>query len=623
MTPPRPRQEKGAVSVERSAHGFFALKFSLFDTLLIWGLLTALVWAFASSQYFVEWRQDAQRGMDELVVSERSAWNGLSSVGGGLRLPHNSPVSVATVALRCDPFTRYNFTIASDVGSSFWVDFFAGAAYDNPRQQFRHQQGEGRVRHSYGFTSDACPAVIQLRILYEGQRDVLISHFKVYKEAGGIGKLLVDLAFALIYCLPLLLLPAMLYRYRKQDAAVALLAGFLVAGTYFAFIAQEPLSGSDNTWYLPTAFAIIEKGTISLDQFTAMIEAVGRYGVAPGLDGSFTNFFPPGTSLILVPFVFVGKLLNLSMVMLAKIYAVSMAAGSVMLLVWMAIRLGLSHFPSLALGLVFGLATSHLSVHANGLWSHNAGLLLAMMLAALLLEDDSPPWLISAVMALGYVVRPDFAIFIVAGFAVLLWRRRETAVHVALLGGILGTGFFLWSYLTYGTLQPPYYGSGRLTPAVFPEAFPGQLFSPNRGLFIFNPIFLLSLAGAYLAWAKAVPQRWFFRFLSIICGIFILMTACFPHWWGGHSFGPRLHAPIYGFLMLLVVPCFLQLGISSRPMRWGILGFALAATALGGYIHWWAVLDSAPMLWNALPNGIDSNPTRLWDWGDLQFLRGR
>jgi hypothetical protein len=36
-------------------------------------------------------------------------------------------------------------------------------------------------------------------------------------------------------------------------------------------------------------------------------------------------------------------------------------------------------------------------------------------------------------------------------------------------------------------------------------------------------------------------------------------------------------------------------------------------------IHAQGALRGAPMFWNVLPDNIDQNPSRLWDWSDPQF----
>jgi hypothetical protein len=62
---------------------------------------------------------------------------------------------------------------------------------------------------------------------------------------------------------------------------------------------------------------------------------------------------------------------------------------------------------------------------------------------------------------------------------------------------------------------------------------------------------------------------------------------------------------------------------TSRPARsWLSFGIAVFA-ALGVVIHAQGALRTPPMYWNVIPNNIDQNLSRLWDWKDPQFLRTR
>jgi hypothetical protein len=40
------------------------------------------------------------------------------------------------------------------------------------------------------------------------------------------------------------------------------------------------------------------------------------------------------------------------------------------------------------------------------------------------------------------------------------------------------------------------------------------------------------------------------------------------------------------------------------------------------FIHYRCSTNWGPANWNNTPNNIDNNRDRLWDWYDIQFLRG-
>jgi len=177
-----------------------------------------------------------------------------------------------------------------------------------------------------------------------------------------------------------------------------------------------------------------------------------------------------------------------------------------------------------------------------------------------------------------------------------------------------------WSYNGFDALLPPYYRSTRLSVSGFWDHLSGQLFSPSRGLFIYNPILLLSILGSVIVWSKRLEFGSLYRTISVICLTFLIAVACFPHWWGGYSFGPRLHAAIIGLLTVLIIPVFQQLP-NYRVARIPLIAFIAGATVWGAAVHGHGVRSHNVNQWNVSPSDVDRFPDRLWDWSDPQFLR--
>ncbi|HEY6118383.1 MAG TPA: hypothetical protein VIV66_00415, partial [Pyrinomonadaceae bacterium] len=114
--------------------------------------------------------------------------------------------------------------------------------------------------------------------------------------------------------------------------------------------------------------------------------------------------------------------------------------------------------------------------------------------------------------------------------------------------------------------------------------------------------------------------------LSICAGhLFIIST--FPHWWGGHSYGPRFTTGLVPWLVLFSIlatdALVIQLKTSPRRRRFEpqlmigglLLILTIGINARGALSHrtWW---------WNVTPIDVDANPERLWDWREPQFLAG-
>ena len=99
-----------------------------------------------------------------------------------------------------------------------------------------------------------------------------------------------------------------------------------------------------------------------------------------------------------------------------------------------------------------------------------------------------------------------------------------------------------------------------------------------------------------------------------------LVVACFPHWWGGWSFGPRLHAGHLGTYFLLLIPLLLWLQEQKPWPKWTISTLCTLACLWGLFVHGTAVgrvdipLWKGPPeivhLWNRYPTHVDQQPER-------------
>ncbi|MBD3366179.1 hypothetical protein GF360_02420 [candidate division WWE3 bacterium] len=128
---------------------------------------------------------------------------------------------------------------------------------------------------------------------------------------------------------------------------------------------------------------------------------------------------------------------------------------------------------------------------------------------------------------------------------------------IALSLGFLPTLiFFLWYNKTYyGNISNQGYSNQIFTEwkGRFPEGFLGLWISPSKGILIYSPIFIFSLAGLYLA-VKNRKQNLNCIILGLIVLIHTLVLGKWKHWYGGWSFGYRMASDVIPFLILLMVP---------------------------------------------------------------------
>jgi hypothetical protein len=198
---------------------------------------------------------------------------------------------------------------------------------------------------------------------------------------------------------------------------------------------------------------------------------------------------------------------------------------------------------------------------------------------------------------------------------------------LAAFGAGAGLGvipIFCFHLSTFGKLFSPYYELLQAMAFTGTSWWPaiGTLFSPSRGLFIFSPFLLFVLARL----SPSMLRRHPFSHLELALGILVIISwvAAFrwPFWWGGGSFGPRILCEILPFLILLMAPVIEELSFTTwRRSAVTILFSTLAAISVGIHLRG-ATMNEVVNGWNGSPVAIDAAPDRVWDWRDVQFLRG-
>ncbi|HEX2254516.1 MAG TPA: hypothetical protein VHQ65_14700 [Thermoanaerobaculia bacterium] len=290
-----------------------------------------------------------------------------------------------------------------------------------------------------------------------------------------------------------------------------------------------------------------------------------------------------------------------------------------------------AHRPVLVALLAAGalaFATPAWSLASRALWQHGpVMLLLTATLLLLTWGERRPEWVAASALplAFAFVVRPTAALALLAfGAAVAVRHPRRLPLWLALAAAVLAP-FVLWSRAAFGTWLPPYYGAGRLTlHADFAEALLANLVSPARGLLIYAPVVLLAPVGFALR-----RGRWTAVELAA-AGAALLwwpLVSAFPHWWAGHTYGPRFLVETIPLHLFLALPAFAAAfrapsGLPDRPVRRRALAGLLALTlAWGLYVNARGARSWEPWSWDAGPVDVDLQPSRVWDWGDPPFLR--
>jgi hypothetical protein len=418
---------------------------------------------------------------------------------------------------------------------------------------------------------------------------------------------------------------AWLWRAALVALPLALAVVYLSNGTRF--------QGNDTIGSAATALSLIRDGDFDITELTKRSHPAYWFQVVGGRTLSTYGF---GAPLVAAPFFEALDLLvfrhhwSFERLMIAgKVTGALTAAVSALLLAVTARRFA-GALAALAVALVFGLATSTWSVTSQGLWQHGPaalGLTAALAMAFFPAAARPPIALVAAsALPLGLAVwcRESLVPLFPAVAAYLFVVRRRAVLPFLALGAVMGAGLMA---LNAHHLGSPFVSAVRLfaerraaadgvglwdTPlAVGTFAL---LFSPSRGLFVYSPILLLSLAGAWLGRRDRERAAW----MLLVAGAVIAVASVLKWhwWWGGDTYGPRLCADALPFLVLLLLPVWPRL-VASRSA----LALAAVLAAFSVYVHGVGAWTWDGVSWDerTAEEAIDKHPERLFSIRDSQL----
>lgn len=435
---------------------------------------------------------------------------------------------------------------------------------------------------------------------------------------------------------------------RRIEAAIGIaLFGF----TLFVFLISRVHQVTDSTYSMLLSESLLHHRSLALDNYQIpRLEPKEQIGyVSNGdiyhleyVDGKIYYFFPPGSSVLSIPFVAVMNAAGVSAAnpdgtynrdgdtkIQVRLSALLMAAFAVIVFYAARLLLPLGWSALIAFSTVLG--TQIWSTASRALWSDTWAIFLLGFVIVLLIAQEARkgrprPVLLATLLSWTYFTRPTYAIPITAITIYLFIYYRPTFLRYTLTGGIWLAVLIGYSEYNYGQLLPNYYLASRLSFETFWMALAGNLISPSRGLLIFVPI-LFFVAYLLMRYASELySPRLVILSLGIIV-VHLIVVSGFSPWWAGHAYGPRYSTGL--------VPWFAVLGIVALKSRltWiekhpatkrvfrtielvagGLLLFgSLFINALGATAH-------RTWLWNSRPVNVDASPERVWDWKHPQFL---
>ncbi len=309
-----------------------------------------------------------------------------------------------------------------------------------------------------------------------------------------------------------------------------------------------------------------------------------------------------------------------------EMFIASVVVALTTVLLYGVARLFVSRGAAVCLALIFALCTSAWSVASRALWQHGPSMLGLTAALYLILLARRRPALIQLVgipLALAYITRPTNSVSVVLLSLYVLLTYRRYFLGYLLGAAVIAVPFVVFNLSVYHAVLSNYYRLFRdFSSSTLGEALIGQWLSPSRGLLIFSPVILASFYGVYLKFQQHTLDR-LDKFLMVIIALHWLSISIWPIWWGGWTFGPRMFSDMLPYLVYFMIPVFAAFSTWSPVRRRVTVAIGLVLICFSAFVHYrgansWETLFE----WNAQPAPIDLEHSRVWEWRDVQFVRG-
>lgn len=404
----------------------------------------------------------------------------------------------------------------------------------------------------------------------------------------------------------------------------------------------------DSVWSVPVAMSIIREHNTDLDEYDQVVVGNEYYGemVVPHdnhytvqeIRGHYYTKQPIGASVVAVPALWttdniLGHFCGIDLDyyvryggsgQLERFVASSVVAFTALFIYLIALRF-LDRRYSLLAVLAFAFCTSAWSTASRALWQHGPSMLmLSAALYLMLLASDRPSLVQFAgiPLALSFVMRPTNGITVLLLTAYVAIQYRKYFLRYLLWAAIIAVPFLAFNLTVYHSLLSTYYLPQKVgSNPSFLEALAANLVSPGRGLFIFSPVVLLSVGGVILKIRYGDWRRLDSALLAIVILHWIVISS-FGKWWAGHSYGPRFFTDVIPYLIYLAIPVFSLLSGLRGPRKVLLAAFVSCLIGVSIFTHYRGATSWDTHVWNEGPIAVDDNPARIWDWTDIQFLRG-
>ncbi|TGK48558.1 hypothetical protein [Leptospira bouyouniensis] len=389
----------------------------------------------------------------------------------------------------------------------------------------------------------------------------------------------------------------------------------LIAAVY---IVSRPMVTLDSYWAIPTSLSLINEGNFELDEYIG-------YGLRESyasilIENHYYNFFPYGISILISPIIFFLNFFISESIWFNHHAQLEKLSATIIVLISLLFLYRLFTFYLLkkkAAFLIFAIAlgTPLLTSGSRALWQHPGSVLLLSIVLLILNSKKQTRFslnLIGIILVFSYVVRPTNIIPLVFISYYLIRNYRANRMMYIITILIMLVLFFILNFFLFDDFIHPYYRSNRLSFdwELFRIAIFGNLLSPNRGILIWSPVLFVIFLTIFISG----PDKPILLLCLTVVIMHLLAISMFPHWWGGHSVGPRFFTdiiPFFGLILAIVWKHFQDSQLFSLVF--------LFLAMLSITIHISAAFSKKTQLWNIRGGDVNIFPERIWDWKKPQF----
>ena len=361
------------------------------------------------------------------------------------------------------------------------------------------------------------------------------------------------------------------------------LTGFIIFLTFLIIYLIHPARNFDSgdmvsNSYLP--ISILKYHSIFLGKILKRVGLMGYWAIPYGKH--FVSKAPIGISIAALPFyippILFGFKLNVSnVVLLGDISAAIISALSVCLL-YVALKLLKTNRVWQIIGAVFyGLGTETFSISSRGLWPEGPvelWVLIFLISTILIVNKKYNSMFTGFITGFSFgmvcIINPPDILLILP---LLIWivykksynkTRQIKQIFFIFIGSMVTIGPIL--YYNWKIFGGPFFtginNSGNFKDMFsFPlfQGIMGNLFSPSKGLFIYDPLFIFSLAW-FINKAKnykiLIRDNQYQLYITMMIGVILLITlfySKFFQWSGGYCYGDRYMTDVAPFLTILSI----------------------------------------------------------------------